>query len=133
MRIFLGGTCAGWDWRKELIEKDVHFDYFNPIVEDWTPECIKREEEEKEKCDILLFMITKDMKGVYSIAEAVDASNKTPKKVVFIVYKEGFDDFEMRSLRATGKIISRNRAIYIEVNDIEELRQGLNFLSCNLN
>lgn len=40
-RVFLGGTCADTTWRSELIPllEDKKIEYFNPVVEDWTPEC----------------------------------------------------------------------------------------------
>lgn len=37
MKVFLGGTCEGRDWRNELIPK-LKCDYFNPVVEEWTEE-----------------------------------------------------------------------------------------------
>lgn len=40
-KIFLGGTCAGTTWRNELIPILDKFliKYFNPVVDDWTPQC----------------------------------------------------------------------------------------------
>lgn len=37
-KIFLGGTCNESTWRDRVIKK-LKIDYFNPVVEDWTPEC----------------------------------------------------------------------------------------------
>ncbi len=37
-KVFLGGTCNESTWRDRVI-KDLKIDYFNPVVEDWTPEC----------------------------------------------------------------------------------------------
>ena len=79
-RIFLGGTCPKWcgkQWRDELIpELDKRgISYFNPIVKDWTPDCIEIENTEKsEKCDCELYILTPAMKGVYSIAEITNAA-----------------------------------------------------------
>lgn len=75
-RIFLGGTCAETTWRNELIPLlyDYKCDWFNPIVNNWTPECQAIEEDEKNnKCDIHLYVITSDMIGVYSIAEIINS------------------------------------------------------------
>ncbi len=33
MKVFLGGTCSGYDWRNDLIPKLV-CDFYNPIVRD---------------------------------------------------------------------------------------------------
>ena len=40
MKVFLGGTCNGSRWRNELIPL-LECEYFNPVVEDWTPSCQK--------------------------------------------------------------------------------------------
>lgn len=77
-RVFLGGTCANTTWRDELIPylEKYGIDYFNPVVEDWTPECQEIEEEEKNhKCNIHLYVITKEMMGTYSIAEAIHSAH----------------------------------------------------------
>lgn len=106
-RVFLGGTCAGSDWRKDLISK-LEISYFNPVVEDWNEEAQKREIEERKTCDFVLYTITSDMKGVYSIAEVVDDSNKRPKKTVLCVLKKGFDKAELKSLGQVEKMVQEN-------------------------
>ena len=40
MKVYLGGTCNNSNWRNKLITI-LKVDYFNPVVEDWTPECMK--------------------------------------------------------------------------------------------
>lgn len=87
MKVFLGGTCNDSTWREELIPK-LKIDYFNPVVEDWTPECVKKEYEEKASSDILLYVITPQMTGTFSIAELIDDSNKRPEKTVICFMKE---------------------------------------------
>ena len=49
-------------------------DYFNPVVDDWTPECQDEEIRQRELCDYCLYTITPKMTDVYSIAEVVDDS-----------------------------------------------------------
>ena len=94
VRVFLGGTCAETTWREELIEKldSSKLSWFNPVVDDWTPECMKNEIKERNICDIVLYTITPRMKGVYSIAEVVDDSNKQPSKTILCILKEDVDD-----------------------------------------
>lgn len=75
-KFFLGGTCVGRDWRKELIPelRKRKYKFFNPVVPDWTPECKAIEDTEKsEKCDTHLYILTPEMKGVYSVAEVVNS------------------------------------------------------------
>lgn len=59
---------------KKLNTKKVN--YFNPVVDDWTEECMKRELLEREKCDYCLYCITPLMTGVYSIAEVIKDRRK---------------------------------------------------------
>lgn len=75
-RIFLGGTCAETTWRNELIPhlEKAGIEYFNPVVDDWTPECQAIEEDEKNnKCNVHLYVITPEMQGVYSVAEIINS------------------------------------------------------------
>ena len=119
MKVFLGGTCNESTWRDELI-KMLKIDYFNPVVDDWTPECMAEEIRQRETCDFVLYVITPKMTGVYSIAEAVDDSNKRPKKTVFCfldtdTVADGmgllyFTEGQKRSLIAVGKMIWNNGA-----------------------
>lgn len=58
MKVFLGGTCAGWKWRDEL-QPLLKCDYYNPIVKNWSEEDRLREVHERERlltmfCTVLL-------------------------------------------------------------------------------
>ena len=92
MRVFLGGTCANTTWRRELelLFDSAGIEYFNPVVEDWTPECQAIEEDEKNnKCDCHLYVITKEMMGTYSIAEIINSAWQSivyGTKVSFVVF-----------------------------------------------
>ena len=139
--VFLGGTCNESTWRNELIPL-LKIDYFNPVVEDWTPECIERENEYKENCDICLFVITPFMQGCYSIAEAVDVSNKHPEKVVFVHLNKTITKNEIRkftkemqhSLEVTGELIERNGGKYFTSLDevIDYISYFINFNHFNI-
>lgn len=122
MTIFLGGTCNESSWRDELMPmlEDAGFEYFNPVVDDWTPDFIAIENQIKSKQDTIeLYVITSQMTGVYSIAEAVQSSNKRPRQTIFCVLEQGFDEGQLRSLRAVSDLISRNGATtHTKLNDI---------------
>ena len=45
-KVFLGGTCNGPVWRDALI-KDLKIDYFHPCADDWTPDMMKKEIEQR--------------------------------------------------------------------------------------
>ena len=118
MKVFLGGTCNNSIWRNELIKK-INIDYFNPVVDDWTPECQQEELKQREICDFVLYTITKEMTGVYSIAEVVDDSNKRPEKTVFCLLEEGFDKGQLKSLNMVKEMIKKNGAnIYNNIDDV---------------
>lgn len=126
VKVFLGGTCNNSTWRKDLIPK-LKIDFFNPVVEDWTPECMEEELRQREQCDICLYTISSEMKGVYSIAEVVDDSNKRPKKTVFCLLHAGFGDSELKSLGAVRDMVKRNGGEIFE--SIESLAEHLNGFS----
>lgn len=83
MKVFLGGTCSGWKWRDKL-QPLLKCKYYNPIVKNWSEEDRLREVHERETSDYVLYGITNGIKGVYSIAEVVDDSNKRPEKTLFL-------------------------------------------------
>ena len=110
VKVFLGGTCNESTWRDELIRM-LEIDYFNPVVDDWTPECMAEEIRQRQLCDYCLYVITPEMTGVYSIAEAVDDSNKRPEKTIFCVLNANcmaFSDGQMRSLNSVGVMVEQN-------------------------
>lgn len=108
MRVFLGGTCSGYKWRDKLIPM-LKCDYYNPIVKNWSEADRLREVQERENDDIVLYTITSGIKGVYSIAEVVDDSNKRPEKVVFCnLYHEKDDKQMYHSLVAVENLIKSN-------------------------
>lgn len=106
-RVFLGGTCNNSTWRQELIPW-LTIDYFDPVVPDWTPECQAEEIKQRVICDFVLYCITKEMTGVYSVAEVVDDSNKRPDRTIFLLLEDGFDEGQLRSLRAVAKMVEAN-------------------------
>ena len=90
-RVFLGGTCNHTTWRKEIEDNVTGIELFNPVVSDWTPECQAVEIYEKEnKCNIHLYVITKEMTGVFSIAEAVDSVHNKEVVTIFHVVPDEF-------------------------------------------
>lgn len=129
-KVFLGGTCNGSNWRNSLIEL-LTVDYFNPVVENWTPECQQIEIEHRENCKFCLYVITPKMTGFYSIAEVVDDSNKRPNKTLFCVLNEddgiSFEPFQIKSLNAVKKLVSSNG-----VNIFENIEQIADFLNNNM-
>ena len=118
MKIFLGGTCNGSTWRDDLIRKLNTHDYFNPVVANWTPECMAEELRQRAMAEYVVYVITPLMTGVYSIAEVVDDSNKRPEKTILCILENDYDfikdevlDYhtdQRRSLDAVKKMVQNN-------------------------
>lgn len=122
-KVFLGGTCNESTWREELIPL-LNINYFNPVVDDWTPECQQEEIRQRENCDYCLYVITSNMTGVYSIAEVVDDSNKRPEKTIFCYLPDGFSEGQLRSLKQVGSMVKGNGGKVF--NDLKEISDYLN-------
>ena len=121
-KVFLGGTCNNSTWRDKLISL-LKIDYFNPVVDDWTPECQDEEIRQRELCDYCLYTITPKMTGVYSIAEVVDDSNKRPEKTILCVLDEdnesSFSESQIKSLKQVKEMVKNNGAnVFDSLEDI---------------
>jgi len=126
-KVFLGGTVNNSTWRNKLIPQ-LKVDFFNPVVEEWTDEAYKQELYEREHCDFCLYVVTPKISSFYSIAEAVDDSNKRPLKTIFcyLLEDEGqkFSDFQLKSMNAIGKMVQKNGAQWL--NTLDEVALFLN-------
>lgn len=126
-KIFLGGTCNNSTWRDALIPM-LNIDYFNPVVEDWTPKDQEIEILERETCDYCLYAISPKMKGVYSIAEVIEDSNKRPEKTLFIFFStdnvDSFNGDQLKSLTAVGDMVKRNGGKVF--SNLEEIAEYVN-------
>jgi len=124
-KVFLGGTCNNSTWREELIPL-LKIDYFNPVVDDWNDEAYELELFEREHCDFCLYVISPEMLGVYSIAEAVDDSNKRPSKTVFCIKGDvlDFGKHQLKSLNSVGKMVENNGGYW--ATDFQDLVNYLN-------
>lgn len=134
-KVFLGGTCNESTWRDELIP-NLRIDYFNPVVEDWTPECQAEEEHQKnDVCDIHLYVITPRMTGVFSIAEVVESAMTRHDKCVFCVLeKDGDLEFtkgQKKSLDAVGRLVSKYGAAWMD--NLDDVVGHLNWVFGDIN
>ena len=79
--------------------------------------------------------MTKEMKGVYSIAEAVDSAwsidGNSLLSTIFYVIEDGFDEGEIRSFKATSNLIKEinGRAVgYVGKGDLRKLVDNIKYL-----
>lgn len=133
----LFGTCNESPWRKELMEK-VNNDtlvFFDPTdIDEWNDEAIEREEQKKKTCPYLIYVITPEMKGMYSIVEMTysfllpnQVLVKVPKLkkgylsknqiVIICILKEyngyKFDESQQKSVDATIKLLKDSQGTYV--------------------
>lgn len=69
--IGLFGTCGASRWREPFIRayRQKGIRYFNPQVENWTPECADIEAAHLRRDEIILFPVTDETYGTGSLAE----------------------------------------------------------------
>src|SRR5689334_13283750 len=100
-KVFLGGTCNGSQWRKDMIKK-LKIHYYDPMGEEWTPEMMKEELKQREESDFCLYVLTPKLEGFFSVAEVIDDSNKRPGKTIFSYLLEDdgkkFSEAQLKSL-----------------------------------
>ena len=125
-KVFLGGTCNNSTWRDTLIPL-IQIDKFNPVVEDWTPECQEIEETEKDFiCDVHLYVITSEMAGVYSIAEVIDSVHNKTKKTILHVIPDGFSKDQLKSLEAVVNLVKKRGGIAYLDSDLMRTARVIN-------
>jgi hypothetical protein len=133
--VFLGGTCNNSLWRDSLIAllDPLIVDPFNPVVPDWTEECMQLERDARKNSDYVLYVITPKMTGVYSIAEVVDDSNKQPSKTLFALLPEDEDDAftpaQIKSLEQVSRMVEANGAkVFKDLSDIASFLNQLDLI-----
>ena len=131
MKVFLGGTTNNSDWRDKLIP-GLKINYFNPMVDVlWADKHKDRELKQRELCDIVAYVITPKMDGVYSIAELIDDSNKQPYKTVFMyLLIDGNIEFtreQIYSLNMVGRMVEANGGTWVR-GGLQQLAEYLNNL-----
>lgn len=125
-KIFLGGTCAQTTWRDKMI-KELKVPYFNPVVEEWTEECLANEIDQKDNhCNIHFYMITKEVKGFFSIAEVIESAHKNNIRTFLQVDPDGFNAFQLKSLKAVVSVVNSLGGIAYINSDISKTTNILN-------
>lgn len=128
-KVFLGGTCNESTWRSELIPM-LKIDYFNPVVDDWTPEFQAEEERQKaEECDVHLYVITPRMTGVFSIAEVIESAIFKHENCIFCYLpKDGDLEFtkgQIKSLEAVGRMVVKHDGVWCD--SLDQVVEHINY------
>lgn len=113
-----------YGWRKDIIPllEQNNIEYYNPVVINRGTKEIEIENQQKELCDMEIYVLTVDLMGYYSIAEAVKSSYEhgSPDNTIFcILNKEYFPYGKLRSLEDVERLLQK-RGCYIakDLNDI---------------
>lgn len=116
--LFLGGSCNPTTWRQDIampfLERH-NAEYFNPQVEDWSPECVEIERKAKKNAEAYLFMIDGQTRGIASMLEVVALSHVHRDKSMHVVVHDIPDGIEIAGATITGR----------ELKDLNNSRQYL--------
>ena len=101
--VFLGGSCNPTTWRKDIaipLLEENNVDYYNPQVEDWSPELMTTENYQKENAKYLLFVIDDETRAIASMIEAANYIGLGRKVVLVIkqVSNKTFAECEIKDL-----------------------------------
>jgi hypothetical protein len=137
--IGLFGTCGNSAWRRDFITIYANFGitFFNPQVDDWSPELADIEAQHLKRDEIILFPVTGETYGTGSLAETgfsiIQAISSNTNRWVVLLIEDTLDDSLMadavaakESLRAR-KLVKAHLAanphpnVFV-VNSLEQMR-----------
>ncbi|QBJ02940.1 putative nucleoside 2-deoxyribosyltransferase [Pseudomonas phage Psa21] len=126
--VFLGGTCAGPDYRELLIPL-LKVPYFNPVMADWKPEDAAREDRAKEEASANVFVITPAAIGMYSVAELTELAIVSDKPLfVMFMEVEGYqwNEHQLKSNQQIKKLLSKYNSLVFE--DLMQMAEAINYM-----
>ena len=128
--VFLGGTCNNSTWRNKIIPM-LKVSYFNPVVDEWTTECMAEELQQRKSCDVCLYVITPKMVSPYAIAEVIDDSKERPNQTILVILRDDGDDYftaaQWKHLNAVAKMVERNGGLIF--NSLKSVARHINALA----
>ncbi len=87
-KVFLGGSCNPTTWRKDIVIpllEEAGISYYNPQVDDWSPELVQIEAKEKEEAFFIIFVIDSETRAIAPILEATEYIVEAEKQVYIVV------------------------------------------------
>lgn len=127
MKVFLGGTVNGSNWREYIMPR-LKIDYFNPVVSVWNDEAYELELYEKRHAKFCLYVVTPKLTGYFSIAEVIDDAFHKPDQTVFCYLKEDqnytFNELELNTLEDLGQAVLKNGGTWLR--NLDEVIDFLN-------
>jgi hypothetical protein len=120
MKVFLGGTVNGSNWR-DSVKEELTIDYFDPVVKEWDDAAYQRELSERRYCNYVLYVLTPKFTGYYAIAEVTDDSYHRPDRTIYCYLpKDGndkFSDEEIVEFENLGKVVTDNGGTWLKTLD----------------
>lgn len=110
--VFLGGTCGGTTWRETKVIPALRkhgLTAYNPQFTDWNTHYLPLEANRKNRCRLLLYVITGDTRGITSMLEASHHIGQGCDVVLCIQHLEDGVAIDNEKLTPTG-IADYNRA-----------------------
>lgn len=118
-RVFLGGSCNPTTWRKDVVIPALaahRITFFNPQVDDWSPELIDLEAAAKEAAELLFFVIDDQTRGIASLVEV--ASYAACHRNMIVVIKHFQSDATIDGVHVSERErddLNRGRAFLAEL------------------
>lgn len=86
--VFLGGSCNPTTWRTEIalpMLDEAEISYYNPQVDDWSPELIDIERKAKAQACNYLFVIDGQTRAIASMIEAAGLITSMIPEIMYLV------------------------------------------------
>ena len=86
-QVFLGGSCNPTTWRKDIaipILEAAKITYYNPQVDEWTPDLMQIEAHAKRDAEMLFYVVDANTRAVASMNEVVECICRN-RKIVLVV------------------------------------------------
>lgn len=127
LQIFLGGSCNPTTWRQNVAIPYLEMNgisYYNPQVDNWTPEVVNSERYAKQNAKILLFVIDKQTRSTVSLVESAFMAGEN-KSVVLVIYPFDYNVFShvdssqqtSKYMETTSKIVKTRHLVNRNLND----------------
>lgn len=110
--VFLGGACNPTTWRRDTVipmlqKATPTVTFYNPQVEDWTPDLVAVEAKAKATCKVMLFVLNGQTTGMATAVEIAELMSKGRR--VFLVCEEIKEDGPLKVTQEARHDINRAR------------------------
>jgi len=123
--VFLGGSCDPTTWRRDIAIPllSAHgVTYYNPQVDEWSPELVETEANAKAEARVLLFVIDGQTRAIASMLEAAEYIGDG--RTVVLVIQDMPDGTEVDGHAVTGRELKDLNRARAYLRDIAE-RHGV--------